>query len=275
MFSSPKCNLQLFHHYFFNNRNCKYNNVSVSSSYYYLLLQHEEILVCRPLRGCSHSYGSALLLWMMRPRCHSCSHHSSRSFSSWKVMMPKVTSYDVDHGPVCFLSRPSSCLRDKRPKQYPTVEHSEVVQKCKTRRRCCCSPGKCLMSWGRAFEQQLTAVMVAASTRTLESRVKRHPPSSSKGFPASSKENKSLNVYLKGFLLCRALLMVFHAICTSGCHAILKAFEQTSSLCPSSHTSSQNTWTAGRSYCTSISFYHRIALYVYLVMGYGLSLIHI
>ena len=180
MFSSPKCNPQLFHLYFFNDRDCKYNNVSVSNSYYYFLLQHEEILVCRPLRGCIHSYGSGLLLWMMRPRCHrqwrrvfcekleffqfggkesktghSCSHRSSRSSSRWKVMVPKVTPYDSDLGPVCFLSRPSSCLRGKRPKQYPTVEHSEVVQKCRARRRCCCSPGKCLMSWGRAFEQQM------------------------------------------------------------------------------------------------------------------------
>ena len=144
---------------------------------------------------------------------HSCSHRSS-SFSMWKVMVPKVTPYDVDLSPVCFLSRPSNCLRDKRPKQYPTVEHSEVVQKCKTRRRCCCSPGKCLMSWGRAFEQQLTAIMAVASARTLESRVKRHLPSSSNGFPASSKENKSLNVYREGFLLCRALLVVIHAVCT-------------------------------------------------------------
>ena len=129
--------------------------------------------------GCIHSYGSGLFLWMMRPRSHrkwrrvfcekleffqsvwkesktshSCSHRSSRSSSRCKVMVPKVTPYDADLGPVCFLSRPSSCLRDKRPKQYPTVEHSEVVQNCKARRRCCCSPGKCLMSWGRAFEQQ-------------------------------------------------------------------------------------------------------------------------
>ena len=72
-----------------------------------------------------------------------------------QVMVPKVTPYDVDLGPVCFLSRPSSCLRDKRPKQYPTIEHSEVVQKCKARRRCCCSPGKCLVSRGRAFKQQM------------------------------------------------------------------------------------------------------------------------
>ena len=41
-------------------------------------------------------------------------------------MVPKVTPYDVDLGPVCFLSRPSSCLRDKHPKQYPTVEHSKL-----------------------------------------------------------------------------------------------------------------------------------------------------
>ena len=72
-------------------------------------------------------------------------------FFRWKVMVPKVTPYDVDLGPVSFLSRPSRCLRDKRPKQYPTVEHSEVIQKCKARRRCCCSPGKCLVSWGTAF----------------------------------------------------------------------------------------------------------------------------
>ena len=76
IFSSPKCNPQLFHPYFFNNRDCKYNNVNVSRSYYYLhlalfySLQHEEILVCRPLRGCIHSYCSGLLLRMMRPRCH-------------------------------------------------------------------------------------------------------------------------------------------------------------------------------------------------------------
>ena len=37
--------------------------------------------------------------------------------------------------------------------QYPIIEHSEVVQKCKARRHCCCTPGKCLMSWWRAFEQ--------------------------------------------------------------------------------------------------------------------------
>ena len=35
-------------------------------------------------------------------------------------MVPKVTPYDADRGPVRFLSWPSSCLRDKRPKQYPT-----------------------------------------------------------------------------------------------------------------------------------------------------------
>ena len=141
MFSSRKCNPQLFHLYFFNDRDCKYNNVSVNNSYYYLLLQHEEILVCRSLRGCIHSYGSGRL-WMMRPRCHSkwrrvfcekldfsqlfwkesktghsCSHRSSRSSSRWKVMVPKVTPYEFGRGPVCFLSRPSSCLRDKRPKQ--------------------------------------------------------------------------------------------------------------------------------------------------------------
>ena len=85
---------------------------------------------------------------------HSCCHHSSRSFFRWKVMVPKVTPYDDDLVPVRFLSRPSSCLRYKRPKQYPTVEHSEAVQRCKARRRCCCSPGKCLLSCGRAFEQQ-------------------------------------------------------------------------------------------------------------------------
>ena len=134
--------------------------------------------MCQPLRGCIHSYG--LFLRMMTPRCHrkwrrvfcetleffqflwkenetgrSCSHRPSRSSSRWKVMVPKVTPYDVDLGPVRFLSRTSSCLRDQRPKQYPAVEHSEVVQKGKARRRCCCSPGKCLMSWGREFEQQM------------------------------------------------------------------------------------------------------------------------
>ena len=95
-------------------------------------------------------------LWQERREKKSLfSHCSSRSSSRWKVMVPKVTPYDVDHGPVCFLSQPSSCLQDKHPKQYPTVEHSEVVQKCKARRHCCCSPGKCWMSWGRAFEQQM------------------------------------------------------------------------------------------------------------------------
>ena len=93
--------------------------------------------------------------WKESKTSHSCSHRSSRSSSRWKVMVPKVTPYYDDLGPVCFLSRPSSCLRDKRPKQCPTSEHSEVVQKCKARRRCCCSPGKYLTSWGRAFEQQM------------------------------------------------------------------------------------------------------------------------
>ena len=93
-------------------------------------------------------------LWKESKTGHS--HRSSRSSSRWKVMVPKVTPYDVDLGPICFLSRPSSCLRDKHPKQYPTVEHSEVVQKCKARRRCCCIPGKCLMSWGRALSNLCT-----------------------------------------------------------------------------------------------------------------------
>ena len=57
-----------------------------------------------------------------------------------------TNTLDVDLGPICFLSRPSSCLWDKCPKQYPTVEHSEDVQKYKAKRHCCCSPGKCLMS---------------------------------------------------------------------------------------------------------------------------------
>ena len=48
---------------------------------------------------------------------------------------------------------------------------------------------------------ELTAVMAATSTMTLESRVKRHPPSSSNGFPASSEETPSgLTVYPGGFL---------------------------------------------------------------------------
>ena len=68
----------------------------------------------------------------------------------------KGNTYDVDLGPICFLSWPSSCLRDKRPKQYPNVEHSEVVQNCKARRRCCCSPGKCLVSRGRALSNKCT-----------------------------------------------------------------------------------------------------------------------
>ena len=63
---------------------------------------------------------------------------------------------------------------------------------------------------------ELTAVMAAASTITLESRAKRHPPSSSNGFPASSKETpRGLTVYPGGFLRC---------------------------------------WLAVKSYCTSISF---------------------
>ena len=95
-------------------------------------------------------------LWKESKTGHSCSHCSSRSCSRWKVMVPKVTPYDIDLGPIWFLSWPSSCLWDKRPKQYPTVEHSEVVQKCKARRRCCCSPGKCLMSWWRALSNKYT-----------------------------------------------------------------------------------------------------------------------
>ena len=142
MFCSPECSPQLFHLYLFISRDCKYNNVSVSRSCCYLLLQHEEVLVCRPLCGCIHSCGSGLLLWMMRPRCHrkwrrvfcekleffqflwkeNKTGHSfprvySRSSSRWKVMVPKVTPYEFGRGPVCFLSRPSSCLPDKRPKQ--------------------------------------------------------------------------------------------------------------------------------------------------------------
>ena len=80
--------------------------------------------------------------------------HSSRSSSRWKVMVPRVTPYDVDLGPVCFLSRPSSVCEINVPNNIQP-SNTEVVQKGKARRRCCCSPGKCLMSWGRKFEQQM------------------------------------------------------------------------------------------------------------------------
>ena len=83
------------------------------------------------------------------------------------------------------------------------------------------------------------------------------------------RNNKNLNVYLEGFLQCRALLMVIHALCTFGCHTMLKGFKQTSNWWPCSHPLSHSTWIAGKSYCTSISFYHRIALLLCLVMGYG------
>ena len=83
------------------------------------------------------------------------------------------------------------------------------------------------------------------------------------------KRNKNLNVYLEGFLRCRALLMVIHTVCTFRCHAMLKASEHTNNLWPSSHPSAQSTWIAGKSYCTSTSFYHRIALLMCLVMAYG------
>ena len=43
-------------------------------------------------------------LWKEKKRGHPCSHHSSRSFSRWKVMVPKVTPYDVDLDP--FASCP-------------------------------------------------------------------------------------------------------------------------------------------------------------------------
>ena len=49
------------------------------------------------------------------------------------------------------------------------------------------------------------------------------------------RNNKSLSVYLEGLLRCRALLMVIIAVCIFGCHAMLKAFEETSNLWPSSH----------------------------------------
>ena len=94
----------------------------------------------------------------------------------------------------------------------------------------------------------LTAVMAVASTMTLESRaeVDLQLP--------QLRNNKSLNVYLEGFLRCRAVLVVIHAIYSFGCHAMLKAFKQTSNLCSSSHPSSQSTWIAGKFYCTSFPF---------------------
>ena len=115
---------------------------------------------------------------------------------------------------------------------------------------------------------ELTAVMAAVPTITLESRAKRYRPSSLNGFPASSKETTRAWRFIsaEGFLWCMALFLVIYAVCTFGCHATLKAFEQTSNLWPCSHPLSQSTWIAGMSYCTSISFYHRITLLVCLVM---------
>ena len=70
-----------------------------------------------------------------------------------------------------------------------------------TKLLCCCIP---------VVMTELTEVMAAAFTMTLESRVKRHSPSSSNGFPSFLKRKTSLNVSLEGLLQCRALLM---AVC--------------------------------------------------------------
>ena len=110
---------------------------------------------------------------------------------------------------------------------------------------------------------ELTAVMAAASTMTLESRAKMHRLQMDFQLPQKSAWTF---ISAEGFLRCMALLMVIHAACTFGCHAMLKAFEQTSNLWPSSHPPSQSTWIADKSYCTSMSFYHRIALLTCLVM---------
>ena len=106
-----------------------------------------------------------------------------------------------------------------------------------------------------------TAAMATASTMTLESRAKRHPPSSSNGFPASSEETTSastmtleskakrhppssslkwISSFLKrartlgsaeGFLRFMALLMVIHAVCTFVCHAMLKPVLSKRTIC--------------------------------------------
>ena len=117
---------------------------------------------------------------------------------------------------------------------------------------------------------ELTAVMAAASTMTLESRRRGILHRLQMDFQLPQlRNNKNLNVYLEGFLWCRALLMVIHAICTFGRHAMLNAFKQMNNQWPSSHPLSQSTWIAGKSYCASISFYHCIALLMCLVMSYG------
>ena len=124
---------------------------------------------------------------------------------------------------------------------------------------------------------ELTAVMAAASTMTLESRVKRHPPSSSNGSPAFS--DKQITKRAWTFLLKAFCGVMIFSWWSMQCelwmsYAMLKAFEQTSNLWPSSYPSSQCTWIAGKSYCTSISFYHRIALLMCFVVGYGWEIHH-
>ena len=63
----------------------------------------------------------------------------------------------------------------------------------------CLSSTKLLYCCIPLLMTELTAVMAAASTMTLESRAKRHPPSSSNGFPASSDVSpRGLTVYPGG-----------------------------------------------------------------------------
>ena len=86
---------------------------------------------------------------------------------------------------------------------------------------------------------KLTAVMAAASTMTLESRAKRHRLQMDFQLPQKKQQELEHLSSAEGFLRCMALLMMIHAVCTFGCHATLKAFEQTSNLWPHSHPLSQ------------------------------------
>ena len=128
MFSSPKCNPQLLHLYFFNDRlqiqqrqcqqfvllssSAAWRNTLVSASSWVHPLIWFRSTSMDIETTLSPQVGTSILreigvlslfsFGKKRKTGHSCSHRSSRSSSRWKVMVPKVTPYDVDLAPFAF-----------------------------------------------------------------------------------------------------------------------------------------------------------------------------
>ena len=77
-------------------------------------------------------------------------------------MVPKVTPLTLTLAPFAFCPGLQAVCEINVPNNIQP-SNTEVVKKCTARRRCCCSPGKCLMSWAIWATNAPSRIITSAS----------------------------------------------------------------------------------------------------------------